>query len=237
MEPILIGILGICIVLLIIFLYFFFNSSISSLAKNVYLNSNPAPSLILGPNIKNPASSRFAYSIWININTWNNPKSTTTDSPLFWREGEIGLSLDNTKPILNCVIRPNNQGVGETKTIITTNMPIQTWVNVIISVDNSFLDLYINGQLVQSIVMKDNSTPQKQIIISPSVDASGLSATPITFGTGDITLARFQRIIHPITPQEAYYMYSNGNGLSVSSGYNLNFSLFNNGELYGSYTY
>jgi len=236
MEPILIGILGICIVLLIIFLYFFFNSSISSLAKNVYLNSNPAPALILGANIKNPASSRFAYSIWININTWNNPKSTANiNSPLFWRESEIGLSLDNKQPILYCVIKPDAYGQSNNNQIITTNMPIQTWVNVIVSVDNSFLDLYINGQLVQSVVMKDQLS--KQIIISPNVDANGVSATPINFGTGDITLARFQRVIHPVSPQEAYSIYANGNGLSTSTGYNLNFSLFNNGDLYGSYTY
>ena len=59
----------------------------------------------------------------------------------------------------------------------------------------------------------------------------------IIYGSGDINIARFQRITNPTNPQEAYALYAAGTGVTSSTGYNYNISLFNNGSLYSSYTY
>jgi len=91
--------------------------------------------------------------------------------------------------------------------VITDNLPVQTWVHIIISVDNAYIDCYMNGKLTKSVLEKDT-------IKAPSTTA------PIKFGlcTGT-SLAQFKRMTSPISPQTAWDKYSAGNGSSQLSKY------------------
>jgi len=91
--------------------------------------------------------------------------------------------------------------------VITDNFPIQTWVHIIVSVDNNYIDTYINGKLTKSIKEKDG-------IYAP------LKTSPLTFGvSAGTSLAKLTRYNTPIDPQTAWDKYSVGNGANQFSKY------------------
>ena len=232
MNSVVIIILGIIIVILLIFLYTFFNSSISPLIKYVNLNTISITSIPYS-NITNPLSTRFAYSVWIYVNTWVSPNQTSpSQKNIFYRTNEVGLAFDNTRPILYCNFNNKNGGKPDpdnnnNKIIVSNNFPLQTWTNVILNVDNNYLDIYINGQLMNSVVLQKQYTQQitsanDNIFIGES---SGLGS--------DIYLANLERWGVAINPQTAYYNYLNGlrNLPRDPSSYNFKLSLLKDNNL------
>lgn len=131
----------------------------------------------------------------------------------------IGINISGTSPSLTVEYVKNNAPVeailctgakqaNEKGTLIVTdNFPVQTWVNVIVSVDNAYIDTYINGKLTKSILEKDG-------IIPPSAE------NPIKFGQANgTTMAKLTRFTTPIDPQTAWDKYSAGNGSNALSKY------------------
>jgi hypothetical protein len=82
-------------------------------------------------------------------------------------------------------------------TTITTNFPLQKWVQVIISIDNYLLDLYLDGKLMNSIV-KGNT------ITKPSIKDS------ITFSKNDLYVSGLNINPSPITSSSAMENYKIG---------------------------
>jgi hypothetical protein len=91
---------------------------------------------------------------------------------------------------------------------VTDNFPVQSWVHVIISVSNNYIDTYVNGKLTKSIKETDG-------IYRPSSTVG-----PITFGICNGTiLAKLTRTTKATDPQTAWDKYSAGNGDSKLSKY------------------
>jgi len=142
------------------------------------------------------------------------------------------VAFDNTRPILYCNFKNLDNGNPDTtytdnQIIITNNFPLQTWTNVILNVDNNYLDIYINGQLMSSVVLPNqyvNKLPpaNDNIYIGQS---SGLGS--------DIYLANLERWGVAINPQTAYYDYLNGlrNLPNNPDGYKFKFSLLKDNNL------
>ena len=84
-----------------------------------------------------------------------------------------------------------------------TNFPIQSWVNLLVSVYGLSLDIYLNGKLVKTCVLPNvpliDSTQPVQI--TPNNGFSGWTAT-------------FQYFTSAINPQEAWNIYQEGYGSS-----------------------
>jgi hypothetical protein len=134
----------------------------------------------------------------------------------------IGINISGTSPTLVVEYIKNNVAVAASPInsctgarqanekgalVVTDNFPVQTWVHVIVSVDNAYIDTYINGKLTKSILEKDG-------IQSPSATHS------IQFGKSPgTTLAKLTRFTTPIDPQTAWDKYSSGNGANVLSKY------------------
>ena len=134
----------------------------------------------------------------------------------------IGINISGTSPSLVVEYVKNNIAVpaapinsctgarqaNEKGTLVVTdNFPVQTWVHVIVSVDNAYIDTYINGKLTKSILEKDG-------IKSPSATST------IKFGQAPgTTLAKLTRFKTPIDPQTAWDKYSSGNGANMLSKY------------------
>jgi hypothetical protein len=135
----------------------------------------------------------------------------------------IGVYIDGASPTLKIDYVKNNAAVtvagatmnvcptkpaNEKGTIVVTdNFPAQSWVHVIISVSNNYIDTYVNGKLTKSIKESDG-------IYLPS------SSSPITFGRCDGTiLAKLTRTTKATDPQTAWDKYSAGNGDSKLSKY------------------
>ena len=110
----------------------------------------------------------------------------------------------------NPVVAPCNgfiQSFQKGTIVITDNFPIQTWVHVIVSVDNNYIDTYINGKLTKSIKEKDG-------IYAP------LKTAKLEFGQiVGTSLAKLTRYNTPIDPQTAWDKYSAGNGANQFSKY------------------
>ena len=132
----------------------------------------------LATNGSNVASSNFAYSCWFYINDWNyrygEPKVIfgRMGSPSDASGGSIpgisgidpcpavvlGAVENNLMVSLGCYpgadAQPTTPGG---KTIVHTcsvaNIPIQKWVNLIISVYGRTMDLYIDGKLVRTCLL------------------------------------------------------------------------------------
>jgi hypothetical protein len=111
---------------------------------------------------------------------------------------------------------------GATQTqMITNNFPIQSWTQIIFSVDNNIVDIYMNGKLILSNVYQ-------QGLSIPNSDAT---AYPIVLGDSslafDTSIASFQQWANQsVDPQTAWKSYMNGNGLANKlSAYNLQLQL------------
>lgn len=84
------------------------------------------------------------------------------------------------------------------------NIPIQNWVNVIVSLYNRTLDIYLNGKLVRTCVLPgvpdvNNDAP---VFVTPGGGFSGWTST-------------FKYWANASNPQEAYNIYKDGFGGSI----------------------
>lgn len=194
-------ILGIIVIILIYLLYVFFVQNSSTLVTTANLNSTNPPITSLASG----SSTRYAYGIWIYINTWSNGQKV-----IFQRDGNIKLYLDQTTPTLYTditVIDPSGGNPKQNQIKITDNFPVQKWVYVILSCDNTTIDCYLDGKLVNSVLLP--SFPN-----SPGTPAN----SPMKMGTGvDAYVSGFQSWGSPLGPQEAWNSYMSGNGTSSVS--------------------
>jgi hypothetical protein len=110
-----------------------------------------------------------------------------------------------------------------THTCTVRNIPIQKWVNIIISFNGTTLDVYMNGKLVKTCIMKNpvQISGDSDVIITPSNS---------TF-SGQTSKFKFWNT--PMDPQRAWYTYSDGytSGLGLASfmsKYGIKMSLLEN---------
>lgn len=126
----------------------------------------------------------------------------------------IGIKLDANSPklILEYAGTPSaGTGVEQKTVTITDNLPLQTWVHLIVSVDGQFVDVYINGKLVKSF--------QDKGIKAPS------SSAGIEYGTPSCYLAKLTRYTKATDPQTAWEKYMSGNGENPFAKYLSSFGL------------
>ena len=205
----------------------------------------------LATNGTDVPSSNFAYSIWFYVNDWNyrygepkvvfgrmGAKSTTSDGSI---EGISGLDpcpavvltpVENNLAIsLGCYPgvdqQPTNVG-GNTvvHTCNVSNVPIQRWVNLIISTYGRSLDVYIDGKLVRTCLLPGVASVNgnSDIYVTPAGGFEGWTS-------------RFQYWPNPMNPQEAWNIYTKGPTSWASlNSYQVQISLVENGTTQGSVT-
>ena len=233
MNPALI-ILGVVIVL-IIYLYFFYSTNETILSDKMDLTL--AQPQIEVANIVEPQSAVYSYEFWVYVGKYGGAKQelfyrasdkynatcsigTFTNTALLINN--IGVYIDGASPTLKIDYVKNNAATSSATAnsctgarpsnekgtiVVTDNFPVQSWVHVIVSVSDSYIDTYVNGKLTKSIKETDG-------IYLPSL------LLPITFGTCDSTiLAKLTRTTKATDPQTAWNKYSAGNGDSQLSKY------------------
>ena len=123
----------------------------------------------------------------------------------------IGIKIDSSSPKLILEYTATATGVTSIKTVpITDNFPLQTWTHVIVSVDDKYIDVYMNGKLIKSI---------QDTIETPSATAT------IDYGIVNCYLAKLSRSLLPTDPQTAWDKYSAGNGENPFAKYLSSFGL------------
>ena len=184
-------------------------------------------------------TTNFTYSIWFYIDDWNyrygeekvvfgrmvsgaKPLQPCPSVILGALENNIVVSLTvfpglDTVPTTTGTSTTGTSTTGTSSTIIhrcaVANVPIQKWVNLLVSTYGRSMDIYIDGKLVKTCVLPgvakiDASAP---VYVTPNGGFSGWTA-------------KFQYWNYSCDPQTAWNIYEAGYGASMLS------------NLFGKYT-
>jgi hypothetical protein len=206
----------------------------------------------LATNGSSVPSSNFAYSIWFYINNWNyrygEPKV------IFGRMGSVsgtdrgtipgvngldpcpavvlGAVENNISISLGCYPGADQQPTtlgGNTivHTCSVSNVPIQKWVNLVVSVYGRSMDVYIDGKLVRTCLLPGVASVNNN---------ANIYVTPL--GGFEGWTSKFQYYPNSINPQEAWNIYTRGysSWSSMFNAYQLQISLVENGTTQSSVT-
>lgn len=206
----------------------------------------------LATNGTDVPSSNFAYSVWFYVNDWNyrygEPKV------IFGRMGAksgsgngsvpgvsgldpcpavvLGAIENNISVSLGCYpgidqepTTPGGNTVVHTCSI--ANVPIQKWVNLVISVYGRTMDLYIDGKLVRTCLLPGVASVNNN---------ANIYVTPA--GGFDGWTSKLQYFPNSINPQEAWNIYTRGysDWSSMFNAYQIQVSLVENGTTQSSIT-
>jgi hypothetical protein len=204
-------VLAILIVLYLIINFFFTKSTtLTNMMSGRDMQVVEASTL---PNNNN--TSNYTYSTWFYVDDWNyrfgepkvllerrdadgSPSPSIVFSPM---ENDITISV-TCYPQSNSTGAVGNNGVVHKCSI--RNFPLQSWVNLLISMYGRTLDVYVDGKLVRTCVLpgvaKINN--KSNIIVTPQGGFSGYTAN-------------FQYWDVASNPQQAFDIYRAGFGGSL----------------------
>ena len=166
----------------------------------------------------NTNSLNYTYSTWFYVEDWNykfgekktilgrldGDKNPSPSIELGAMDNDVTISVscypkqaagdapaaaanDSVKPIIHkCKVQ---------------NVPLQRWVNLIVSLYGRTLDVYIDGKLVRTCLLPGVAkiAQASPVIITPNGGFNGWTSN-------------FQYWAHSSSPQQAYDIYKSGNG-------------------------
>lgn len=199
------------ILLYLVYSYFFTDHSTKEISmmrdgrEQKTIQAQELPANVMGTN-------DYTYSIWLYINDWNYrygakkviiSKTDTQNKP----SPEIFLH----ETLNNIIVRVNVYDVdAETRSrlddCVLDNVPLQKWFNLIVTLNNRALDLYIDGKLVRTCVLSGvpKTNPESNIVITPNSNGQPGGFSGKT--------AMFRYMGHAVNPRQAYDIYRQGFG-------------------------
>lgn len=164
--------------------------------------------------------SNCTYSIWFNISDWNYRYGE--EKILFRRDNNDGdpaimASFDalqnniNVELMTYSITDVTGAGSGAPKPpkpvsylCGVDNIPLQRWVNLLISIYGRSLDIYIDGKLVRTCALPGlaDVSSNKPVIITPDGGFDGFTS-------------KFSYYSSPTNPQQAWNIYKQGFGGSM----------------------
>jgi hypothetical protein len=252
MSPLSIVITIVIIVLILMLLRYIFSDpyTLQNIQDGKTASTIQASSL--ATNGSGVPSSNFAYSIWFYINNWNYRYGES--KVIFGRMGAssgngtgsvsgisgldpcpavvLGAVENNLNISLGCYPGADQQpttagGSTVVHTCSVSNVPIQRWVNLIVSVYGRSMDVYIDGKLVRTCLLPG---------VASVNNSANVYVTPL--GGFEGWTSKFQYYPNSINPQEAWNIYSRGysSWSSMFNSYQLEISLVENGTTQSSIT-
>jgi len=211
--------MGISQIVLVIALILTLNYVAAYLLKTTYLTnflSGKSSAVVSSSSLNKSGrnnSVNYAYSIWLYIDDWTYRYG---EDKIIYARGELDKqtnkisypcpslslgSIENTLNIRNSYFSSDNS----TETLVQENkiehIPLQRWVNVIVSVYGRSVDVYLDGKMVNTFVLPGISS------INQSDD---VYVTP--FGGFSGYTSRFQYLENSVNPQQAWDIYTQGSG-------------------------
>jgi len=252
MSPLSIVITIVVIVLIIMLLKYFFTDPYTLQNIQSGQTASTIAATSLATNNSNTPSSNFAYSVWFYVNDWNyrygEPKVIFGRMGALSNTGQgsvpgvngldpcpavvLGAVENNVAVSLGCYpgadqepTTPGGNTVVHTCTV--ANVPIQRWVNLIISVYGRTMDLYIDGKLVRTCLLPG---------VASINNNANIYVTPA--GGFDGWTSKLQYYPNSLNPQQAWNIYSQGysSALNMFGSYQLQVSLLENGTTQSSVT-
>jgi hypothetical protein len=234
------------IIIIILIRYYVTNNTVLTKLSDATVQQTISASSLGSTN--SVGSNNFAFSIWFYIANWNyrygEPKliygrmnNTTGNLDPSTSINEMGpcplVSLGAITNDLDIALAYFNDTTSSVQTSVINcpikNIPIQKWVNLIISVYGKTLDTYINGKLVKTCVLPGVAKVNKD---------ANVYVTPLGGFEGSTTKLAYYA--NSLNPEEAWNIYKQGygnNSLSNLFGrYQLNLSLSQNGTEEASIT-
>lgn len=154
-------VVGIVVLLmLLVLIYYFYNSASTAYSKNnplwVDKPINAASATMRPKSIPNAANAySFSYSLWIYVSDWNYKFGE--DKTIFVRKNSLGVGDDSLflglYPSTNTLHATINTDKG-TQSCDIKDIPLQKWVHIGYVVNNRNVDVYIDGKLERSCVLK-----------------------------------------------------------------------------------
>ena len=206
----------------------------------------------LATNGSDVPSSNFAYSVWFYINNWNYRYGE--EKVIFGRMGAmsgkgkgsvkgisgldpcpavvLGAVENNISISLGCYPGANQQpttpgGNTVVHTCSVANVPIQKWVNLVVSVYGRSMDVYIDGKLVRTCLLPGVASVNNNsnIYVTPKGGFEGWTS-------------KLQYYPNSLNPQEVWNNYTRGysNWSSMFNAYQVQISLVENGSTQSSVT-
>lgn len=177
-------------------------------------------------------SSNYAYSAWLYVDDWSyrygEPKIVLgrLDSDLNPSPSIVLGAIENNLQIETSVYPSKGSNKHKTHKCNVANIPIQKWVNVIVSLYGRTLDIYIDGKLVRTCVLPgvakiSNNAP---IYVTPLGGFSGYTANIHYYPDA-------------VNPQEAYNIYRQGyggTGIGMNFPYSVKVGFLKDGSEQGS---
>jgi len=172
------------------------------------MQSGEKETIVAAADMPGNGSNNFTYSTWFFVKDWNyrygESKSIikTTNA-----QGDqlIGIDLapneNNVNIQISCYGSNSRSNSFEMHNCVLRNVPIQRWVNLLVSVNGRTMDVYMNGKLTRTCVLpgvaRISATPT--VHITPNGGFSGYTSQTDYYGNST-------------NPQEAYDIYRNGFG-------------------------
>jgi len=225
--------LSIIIIFLLFLIYRYFMAFNTPLVTNLYLKTGIPDIELKHLKIKDFGSYNIEFWMYVNsvpdisfaVNAPYKYNKTNNQSGCIFQTSSKNLSIDlYSNNILTFYNGRNNGGTTHYPSVIANNFPIQKWTYVIISVENnSLVDLYINGKLVQS--SNYNGLTDDEKIKKPT------STEKIEFGNIlDAYITKMHFNSGAMFTSTAWKNYVKGNKTSVSNNLNISLNLTQNGK-------
>ena len=211
-------ILAVILVIILWYVYTIYNSA-PTVASNIDLSTTQLA--ITGDQIKGGTSATYAIGCWLYVKSMPSSAidifqyvvNTTSKETIF------GLTLDKSTPTLTAKIASGTSTQNPKTVTITNNLPIQTWVHVVVSVSSTYIDTYLNGKLVQS-------TPFENPFTTTDYPADNKNGPTFVSNTCPVIITGLSRWNTPLDPQTVWNYYAQGNGNAMQqmlgSDYHLN---------------
>ena len=177
-------------------------------------------------------AANYAYSTWFYVDDWSyrygEPKIVLgrLDSDLNPSPSIVLGAIENNLKIETTVYPNAESSTASTHTCNVANVPIQKWVNAIVSLYGRTLDVYIDGKLVRTCVLPGVAkiASNSPVYVTPLGGFSGYTANIQYFGDA-------------LNPQQAYNIYRKGYGgigLGMDFPYSVKVEFLKDGSEQGS---
>lgn len=194
--------LVLAVVIILLLLYVIFKALTTTYTSLGTMQKWENQTTLQGSNLPSNFKANSAISVWFYIKKWAD-------------NAKIVAFKDNTSTIFQVQFKastntiqifPQSDTSVSGKDCDISDFPLQKWVNLIISFNGSAMDVYVDGKLVKSCVVADGS----KLGGTTTIVLGDESKKPPTHDVGFITNVKLKSA--PISPQEAWDIYSQGFG-------------------------
>ena len=215
------------VVILIYVLYMYFFGGWGSRQYLDGLHQAQKEKTINAHQIPDGRTSDYTFSIWVYVDNWNyrigekkiifgrltsgaNPYAPEVAFDPTLNNVVVSLATYTPTPSGGGTTGPSTPvmgGAGSTlqpttgHTCTLDNVPLQTWANIIMTVNSRTLDLYLDGKLVRTCVLPGvpKTSSGADVFLTPDGGFYGYTSN-------------FQYLPQSINPREAYAIYKEGPG-------------------------